>query len=101
MKKSLVLFVISGVLSLSILAPSICTLLEISIETALVIESDDESKKKSEKDLEEKQWDTHKGDQKLLAFSLFQKHNFAMLNTDRGLSANEVTSPPPESRLTL
>ena len=97
MRKSLVLFIISGVLSLSILAPSVCTLLEISVETSLVKESDDESKKeKTEKESEEKQWDTHRLNNTLLAFAEQSQHNFVTLFTGYALPASEVSCPPPE-----
>lgn len=97
MKKSLLLFIISGVLSLSILAPSVCTLLEISVETSLVKESDEESKKeKSEKELEEKQWNTHKTTNSLLAILQQNTNNFAAHTADPGIDPAEVTSPPPE-----
>ena len=96
MKKSLVLFVVCGVLSLSILAPSVCTLLEISVETSMVNEVDDESKKKSEKELEEKQWDAPRNRSSFLALEERINNNYGTFITDGGIGASEVTSPPPE-----
>ncbi|MDC7998058.1 hypothetical protein [Gilvibacter sediminis] len=102
MRKSLFLFVISGVLSLSILAPSVCTLLEISVETSLVQETDDESKKeKTEKELEEKQWDTPRENNALLGFTQLSQNNFGTYISGYTLPAKEVSSPPPEGMTRL
>lgn len=96
MNKSLVLFIVCSVLSFSILAPSVCTLLEISVETSIVKEVDDESKKKSEKELEEKQWDAPRSNGAFLAFEQRINNNYGANIIDRGIGASEVTSPPPE-----
>ena len=99
MNKSLVLFIVCSVLSFSILAPSVCTLLEISVETSLVSEADDESKKKSEKELEEKQWDAPRSTSPFLAVQQPVTNNYGAFVIVPGIGASEVTSPPPE-RLT-
>ena len=97
MKRSLVLYIICGVLSLSVLAPAVCTLLEVSVETSLVSEGDDESKKeKTEKELEEKQWDAPRSSNSLLGFKLQQTNNFGVHPASLGIIAPEVSSPPPE-----
>ena len=84
-------------MSLSILAPSVCTLLDISPETSLVQESDDESKKeKTEKESEEKQWDTPRPSNTEFAVRTASQNNCGTFISTHGLPAKEVSSPPPE-----
>ncbi len=90
----------SGLLSLSILAPSVCTLLDATIEFSALQESqDDDSQKKGEKELEEKQW---------LAFEFNKnsKLNFAQLANANTFYKQgnytitlDIILPPPKRQL--
>ena len=100
MRQSILLIVLSGLLSMSILAPSVCTLLDVTIAYTSVNESqDDEPLKKGEIELEEKQWVTQSifGGQEL-AIAKKARTN-AFYTASNSLLSLEIFLPPPEQQL--
>lgn len=85
---------------MSILAPSICTLLDVTIEYSSLADSqDDEPIKKGEKELEEKQWvyDTNFGNPDLIIAK--KAHTNAFYTSRNYLIPLDIVLPPPKQQL--